>query len=104
MRYEYLLVLLVVVAFPLVRSGDRHLGLYERPGRLLAAIVLPSILFWAWDIVGVMRSHWWFNENAILGIRLAGLPVEEWLFFPVIAFVAIFTWESVKFLSGKWDA
>jgi lycopene beta-cyclase len=101
MSCEYLLVLLLVVVFPVARSGDRRLRLYDSPSRLTAAIVIPSLLFWTWDLVGVMRGHWWFNQQMTLGVRFLLLPVEEWLFFPVIAFVAIFTWESLKVLTNE---
>ena len=99
MKFEYLIVLCAIVLLPLVRSRDRNLGLYVRPLRLFYAMIIPSVVFWVWDLFATARGHWWFNDRYILGIRMLGLPIEEWLFFPVIAFVSIFTWESVRYFT-----
>ncbi len=101
MNTEYLIVLLAILCVPLLLSRDRNLRLYAHPQRLLLSIAIPSVVFWTWDLAATARGHWWFNSRYVLGIRFLGLPVEEWLFFPVVAFVSIFVWESVRYFTRQ---
>ena len=39
------------------------------------------------------RGEWWFSARYTLGLRLAGLPLEEWLFFLVVPVCALLTYE-----------
>jgi lycopene beta-cyclase len=99
---EYLILLAVILIFPLVLSRDRKISMFRHTGALLKSMAVVSALFWVWDIAATARGHWSFNPAYVLGIRLLGLPVEEWLFFLVVSFVSVFTWESTKyFLRGK---
>jgi lycopene cyclase domain-containing protein len=70
---------------------------------MVKAIALPSFVYLIWDVVATARGHWSFNPAYVVGIRIAGLPVEEVLFFPVISFITIFTWEAVKAIAGRRD-
>ena len=101
MSIEYLLVLLATVFFPFLFSFDRNLGLYRHTGAMVAAIAAVFFTFGLWDVAAVQRGHWSFNPAYILGYSPFGLPIEEWLFFIVVPFVSIFTWESVKFFLGR---
>lgn len=57
------------------------------------AILLTAIPFLAWDIAATAAGHWWFNPVYTLGLRIFGLPLEEWLFFVAIPLVALSVWE-----------
>lgn len=104
MRGEYLILLGAIIAFPLVLSFDRKLRLYQHPRALVLALACMSVPFWFWDVVATARGHWSFNPLYTLGPNLLGMPAEEWLFFPVVGFVSVFTWESVKyFLTQRGD-
>ncbi|MGE5313642.1 MAG: lycopene cyclase domain-containing protein [Acidobacteriota bacterium] len=96
-KYEYFIVLALTLAGPLCFSMSRRISFYAHPARLLAAIGLPFALFTAWDSVAAARGHWNFNPEYITSIMIVNLPVEEILFFIVIPFAAIFTWECVKY-------
>ena len=97
MNTEYLIVLGVSLAAPLVMSFSKNLDFYRYPARLVLSIGIPFVLFVLWDIIVTARGHWDFNPNYILGFRIFILPIEEILFFIVIPFCGIFTWESVKY-------
>lgn len=97
MMWEYSAVLAATLLVPLILSGDPKLGLYRQGRALAATLATVSIPYWAWDAVATARGHWSFNPETNLGIALLGMPLEEWLFFLVVPFVAIFTWESVKY-------
>jgi lycopene cyclase domain-containing protein len=101
MRAEYFILLGVIFLFPLIFSFDAKLGLYKHRGALWFAIVGMSFTFWIWDVMAAARGHWWFSDQYTVGIHWLGLPVEEWLFFPIVGFVSVFTWESTKYFWGR---
>lgn len=91
---RYLLVLAACVAVTLPLEFAVGARVYRRP-RLLVATVLPIAgLFLAWDLIATARGHWWFTERYVVGARLLGLPVEEWLFFLVVPCCALLTFEA----------
>lgn len=102
MSWEYAVVLVAVLAFPLVLSFDKKLRIRGNGRALGATLVIVSFPYWIWDLMAIARGHWSFHPDRILGAAMLGMPVEEWLFFPVLTFVSVFTWESTKyFLRGK---
>jgi len=101
MKSEYMLVLCAVVIVPLIMSVDRALGLYRSSVSLIKAMAGACVPFWIWDVVATARGHWSFNPDYVLGLWLLGMPIEEWLFFVVITFVSIFTWESAKYFLNE---
>jgi len=34
-------------------------------------------------------------------VNVAGMPIEEWLFFVVVSFVSVFTWEATKYFMRR---
>jgi lycopene cyclase domain-containing protein len=96
LRYLAILLACLVVTLPL----ELVLGVrvYRRPGRLLAAVLPAAAVFAAWDLVAAARGTWWFSDRYTIGVRLFGLPVEEWLFFLVVPVCAVLTFEAV----GAW--
>jgi lycopene beta-cyclase len=96
MHGEYLLVLGAILLFPLVLSVVMHLRMYYRFRAFLKSMIIVCAVFWLWDIGVIARGHWTFNPDYIVGWQLFGMPVEEWLFFPVLVFVSIFTYEAVR--------
>jgi lycopene cyclase domain-containing protein len=102
MRFEYILLLFLVLIFPLVLSADRKLPIRRHPRTLARVIGTVAVPFWLWDLVATAQGHWSFHGERVLGLWLLGMPLEEWLFFLVIPFVSIFTWESTKyFMRGR---
>lgn len=96
MKSLYLVILILTVSCPAIFAGHKNLRLYRFWLPMLKAILIPSALFWIWDSAATARGHWGFNADYILGIYIFNLPVEEYLFFLVIGFVSIFTYEVVK--------
>lgn len=101
MKLEYFIVLAVCLAGPMVFSFSKKLAYYKSPKRLVLAILLPMIIFITWDILAAGRGHWSFNAKFITGFFIYNLPIEEILFFAVIPFAGLFTWEVVKYFSGQ---
>ncbi len=73
--------------------------------RLLAAVACVVPVFVAWDLYAIARGHWSFDPRSVTGVRLPGhLPVEEIVFFLVIPFAAILTFEAVRSVRPDWLA
>jgi lycopene cyclase domain-containing protein len=65
--------------------------------RLLVTLVLASAPFVLWDLYAIAGQQWWFDPGQLLGITLpAALPLEELLFFPIVAMAGILTLEAVR--------
>ena len=101
MPFEYVALLIACATVPLVMSFSKDLNFYGSWRRLLLAITLPMVPFVLWDAVATARGHWSFNPRMTLGVELVNLPIEEILFFVVVPFCALFTWESVKYFLRK---
>lgn len=94
-RYAWVLAWSLV--FPLALSFWPGLRFYRNLRALLISIATVTAVFGAWDVAAVRRGHWSFDPTQVWPTRLAGLPLEEILFFIVIPFCCIFTWEIVLY-------
>lgn len=103
MAYTYSLVLFFTVIICFVASFDRRLLFNRHFGAFIKAAVLVAIPFIAWDVWFTAKGVWWFNTDYTLGIVIAGLPLEEWLFFICIPFSCVFTYYCLdKFYKMEW--
>jgi lycopene cyclase domain-containing protein len=50
-----------------------------------------------WDVVATYRGDWWFNHEYLMDFKIAGLPIEEILFFITAPYSCIFIYESLKY-------
>ncbi len=98
-KYAWVLVLSAVVPFLL--SFYPKLKFYKHFSSLLYSISLIVVIFGTWDVLAVSRGHWAFNPSGVGNVRIINLPLEEALFFVVIPFCCIFTWEVLNYLKEK---
>jgi lycopene cyclase domain-containing protein len=98
---EYMIVLILSAAFPLLFSFYPPLKFWRNFKALIFTLGILVIIFGSWDVFAAWRGHWRFNPGSVNGITIINLPVEEWLFFAVVPFCCIFTWEALKFIKGK---
>ncbi|KXK26925.1 MAG: hypothetical protein TR69_WS6001000949 [candidate division WS6 bacterium OLB20] len=101
MEYTYLLINLAILAGPLLLSFDPRVRYYRRWPAVFAAILTVSSAMVFWDIHATAAGHWFFSDAHTIGIRFAGLPLEELLFFVTVPFACLFTWEVVQFYLKK---
>jgi lycopene cyclase domain-containing protein len=94
-------VLILSIFFPFLLSFYPPLRFWRNFKALIFTLSILVIIFGAWDVFATWRRHWYFNSQGILGIKIINLPVEEWLFFIVIPFCCIFTWEALKFIKER---
>lgn len=97
MKTEYLIVLGLTAIVPLIMSFSRELMFYKNVKILFRAIAIPLPVYVLWDVAATALGHWNFNGIYVVGIYIINIPIEEILFFIIIPFVSIFTWESIKF-------
>ncbi|MBS1592365.1 MAG: lycopene cyclase domain-containing protein [Bacteroidetes bacterium] len=103
MAYTYSLILFFTVIICFIASFDKRIQFNRHFGTFLKAAVLVAIPFIAWDSWFAAKGVWWFNTNYTLGIVIAGLPLEEWLFFIFIPFSCVFTYFCFdKFFKLDW--
>ena len=95
---DYMMILLVSGLGPFLLSLYRPLRFYNNLWALARTIFSIVIIFSLWDIFATSRGHWYFEPDRVWDLRIFNLPVEEILFFVVIPFCSIFTWEMVKYL------
>ena len=79
-----------------------HTRVYRRRRRLAAALLPGLILGTVWDLYAVHAGQWRFAGRYLIGWRIAGLPVEELLFFLVIPTCAVLTLEAVRRCRPRW--
>ena len=75
---------------------------YRRWRRLVRALVPGLVLGIGWDLYAISAHQWSFDGRYLIGLRLAGLPVEEALFFVVIPTCAVLTLEAVRRCRPGW--
>jgi lycopene cyclase domain-containing protein len=86
----YLAVELSALAIPLAFSFDRKVAYYRLWPFILPAIILNAILFVGIDIYFTSSGTWGFNPAYHSDIIIAGLPLEEILFFFIIPYCSLF--------------
>ncbi len=97
----YLILNLLTVSFPLVRSFEPRVKYYSKWKALFLAMTISATIFIVWDEIFTRNGIWGFNPDYLIGIYLFQLPVEEWLFFFTIPFASLFIYENVVYFIKK---
>ena len=100
-RFYYLLSLVFVFVIPALVVG---VFVWENIPitALLSFVILITILGSLWDIWATRHGSkdpiwlWQFNYREILGLKIFGLPVEEYLFYIASSLYIVFVWEGIK--------
>jgi len=95
-HYTYFIILAAAFAGPLVLSFDKKVAFYRNWKYLFPAIVLPALLYIAWDIYFTAKNVWHFNEAYITGVKIVNLPVEEVLFFFIVPYCCVFIYACIR--------
>ncbi|MFC1699754.1 lycopene cyclase domain-containing protein [Candidatus Omnitrophota bacterium] len=98
---DYILVLIIAGIIPFALSFWPPLKFYRQRRALVLTLGLIVLIFGSWDVLATFRGHWYFNPRAVWPLKIINLPLEEVLFFVVIPFCCIFTWEIVKYLKQR---
>ena len=102
-KLTYALLLGGSVLAPFILSFDRKVGFYKYWKALFPATLITATIFIIWDIYFTKHNVWWFNKDFVTGWFIAGLPIEEWLFFIIIPYCCIFIYEVARaYLKWQW--
>ena len=63
-----------------------HLKIYKSKKVMAATVLAAFITGILWDYYATWRHHWIFPGNGLIGIRILGLPIEEFLFFLIMPY------------------
>lgn len=100
-RYQYLLLMAGCILITLPLEFILRARVYRQPVRLALALLPMLAVFIAWDVVGIVRGHWWYSEQYTTGILLPlDVPIEELVFFLVIPICGLLTYEAVGTVLG----
>jgi lycopene cyclase domain-containing protein len=97
-KYLYLAIDLLSVSVPFIASFYPKAPFYKKWKYLWIAILIPAVLFIAWDELFTQQGIWGFNEEYVTGIYLGTLPLEEILFFICIPYSCVFIYFSLNYL------
>lgn len=102
-QYTYLLINFFTVIICFIFSFHHKIKFNRYFGAFLSASLIVGAVFVIWDAWFTKIGVWWFNDRYLLGIRFAGLPLEELLFFICIPFACLFTYFCLdKFFKLDW--
>jgi len=86
----YALLLTGSFIVPFLLSFDRKLRFREKWNIVVPAILVVAAVFILLDMLYTRLGIWGFNSRYHSGVKIAGLPVEELLFFLVIPYASLF--------------
>jgi len=96
-HYYYLGLDLFTLSFPLLRSFEPKLHYWRKWPGLFTGIAVMATVFLIWDAIFTANGVWGFNPRYLVGPRIAGLPIEEWLFFLVVPYSCVFIYEALRY-------
>ena len=98
----YLEILILSISLPLLFSFHPKIKFYKKWKYFFTANLSIAIPFIIWDYLFTKQGVWKFSDHHISGIKIINLPIEEILFFILIPYCFIFTYEVLgKYISIK---
>jgi lycopene cyclase domain-containing protein len=95
-HWTYLALNALTISVPLLRSFEPRVHFARRFRSVLVATALTGAVFLPWDILFTRLGVWSFDHRYVVGVYVAGLPVEEWLFFFTVPFACLFVYEVLS--------
>lgn len=99
-RFYYLLSLLFVFGIPTFIAGVVMRSTISW-ATLSVFILIVMVVGSIWDIWATRHGKkdrvwlWQFNFKDNLGIKIFGLPIEEYLFYTLASLYAVFIWQAI---------
>lgn len=87
----YLILNIASFIVPFAYSFEKKMRFIQWWKSVFLSIFIVGIFFIVWDIIFTRQGVWGFNPEYHIGLNLAGLPIEEILFFICIPYASIFT-------------
>src|SRR5436190_263046 len=100
-KYHYLSIDLLTLLFPFLFSFYSKANFSKKWKYLWLAILVPGLIFIAWDDVFTRLGVWGFNKAYVSGLYVGTLPIEEILFFICVPYACVFTYEALGHVFKK---
>jgi len=97
-KYLYLWINVLSFIVPFLFSFYPKANFSRKWRYVLPAIAITAVIFIIWDILFTSLGIWGFNTSYTLDHNIAGLPVEEVLFFICIPYACLFTYFALNYL------
>lgn len=94
-HYTYWLINIATIIFPFLLSFDRKVAFYKSWRQLWPGLLITGLFFIGWDILFTAKGVWSFSNRYITGVKLLGLPAEEWFFFLAIPYACVFIYDCL---------
>lgn len=94
-QWQYLILMAGCLLITLPLEFVLGARVYRSPRRLLLAMLPMVVVFSVWDVVGILRKHWWYEPRFMSGLHIGPLPLEELVFFLVIPICGLLSYEAV---------
>ena len=75
-----MIILVVILIVTLIIEFRYKIHLYHSIKERIIVTMNIFIFGMIWDYYATYRSHWLFPGPGLIGIRIYGLPIEEFLF------------------------
>jgi lycopene cyclase domain-containing protein len=85
---EYLIILLIILVVTIFVEFKYNIRLYHSRKERLIVTLNIFIVGIIWDYFAIYRQNWIFPGNGLVGLRIFGLPIEEFLFFLIVPYGA----------------
>lgn len=103
MQYTYSLILLGTLIGPLFLSFEDKVRFVEKWRFMLVGILVVGSIFIGWDSIFTTNAVWSFNKKYHLNMLIAGLPLEECLFFVIVPFAGVFIYENIRYFNVRFN-
>ncbi len=100
-RQVYTIIGILIPCGPLALSFDQKVFFIQYLIPVMGAAVTAGAVYIVWDVFAVKRNHWAFNPELAGGVRIARLPLGEWLFFLGVPYACLFIYEVVLAYFGS---
>jgi lycopene cyclase domain-containing protein len=100
-QWTYALLLAGSILIPLIRSFESRIYFRKYWPALFTGILVMMMVFIPWDVVFTRNGVWGFSHDHVLGLYILSLPLEEWLFFVIIPYCVVFSYEVIRYFFPK---
>ncbi len=100
--WTYMAILGISMLYPLAQSFEKRIYMARKFRFIFPGILAVAAVYVVWDIWFTRMGIWGFNHTYTRDFYLAGLPLEEWLFFLVVPYACIFLFEVLRYFVKRF--